>query len=190
MTPELRVDPSKLGVAVFLYSEVAFFLTLIIGYVFFHLTRTEGPSAAQSLHPLTAGIYTACLLGSSGTFMIGERAMRRGNYRGLSAWLAITVALGAIFVLGQGREYLGLYEQDVTLSRNLFGTTFFTLTGFHGLHVIMGVVALGILLALSVRGEIRDTRTAASVEAVGLYWHFVDLVWVVIFAIIYLWSTR
>src|SRR5713226_7106115 len=88
VTPQPRVNISRLSVALFLYSESAFFLTLIIGYVFYHLTRTGGPNAASALHPKTAGIYTVFLLASSGTFLIGERAMKRGNYRGLSHWLA------------------------------------------------------------------------------------------------------
>ena len=100
------------------------------------------------------------------------------------AWLLATVGLGAVFLCGQGREYAQLLREHVTISRNLFGTTFFTLTGFHGLHVLIGLVALAILLGLALAGGFKDPR-APGVGAVGLYWHFVDAVWIVIFAVVY-----
>jgi heme/copper-type cytochrome/quinol oxidase subunit 3 len=97
----------------------------------------------------------------------------------------LTIGLGAVFLFGQGREYAQLLREHVTISSNLFGTTFFTLTGFHGLHVLIGLVALAILLGLALAGDFKDPE-APGVGAVGLYWHFVDAVWIVIFTIVYL----
>jgi heme/copper-type cytochrome/quinol oxidase subunit 3 len=101
-------------------------------------------------------------------------------------WLLVTVVLGAVFLIGQGWEYLRLIGENVTISRNLFGSTFFTLTGFHGLHVFSGLVALAILCGLAAAGWFAGPHSIA-LETVGWYWHFVDVVWIVIFSIIYLW---
>ena len=101
--------------------------------------------------------------------------------------LFATVLLGAIFLYGQGREYQRLISQNVTISRNLFGSTFFTLTGFHGLHVFMGLVAITILFGLALAGTFKKPHSVA-IEAISLYWHFVDVVWIVIFATVYLWA--
>src|SRR5207253_1207119 len=101
--------------------------------------------------------------------------------------LVATIALGAIFLVGQGIEYAGLLSSDVTVSRNLFGTTFFTMTGFHGFHVFVGLVMLTIVAGFAFAGHYKGGRSAA-LGAISLYWHFVDLVWVVIFSVVYLWS--
>ena len=98
----------------------------------------------------------------------------------------MTLALGAIFLFGQTREYLGLFAHGVTISTNLFGSTFFTLTGFHGLHVLMGLVALGALLGIAMSGRLGEIKSSGF-ESVAMYWHFVDAVWVVIFTAVYLW---
>ncbi|MGH7865363.1 MAG: cytochrome c oxidase subunit 3, partial [Candidatus Binataceae bacterium] len=96
-----------------------------------------------------------------------------------------TILLGFIFIVGQGEEWAGLVRNGVTVSRNLFGTTFFTLTGFHGLHVIIGLIALAALAGIVMAGKLRG-RVKEPLEAIGIYWHFVDAVWIVIFSIIYL----
>ncbi len=180
------MEKTKLGMIVFLASEVFFFGALILAYIYFNAGPANGPSAATSLAPLTAGIFTLCLIASSGTLWLAEQNIARQNQPGVRLWLIATFALGAIFLIGQGREYLRLIAANVTVSRNLFGTTFFTLTGFHGLHVFSGLVALAILSGLALAGVFRGPH-AVAVETVGIYWHFVDVVWIVIFAIIYLW---
>jgi heme/copper-type cytochrome/quinol oxidase subunit 3 len=100
-------------------------------------------------------------------------------------WLVATILLGGVFIVGQGLEYFGLFKNGVTVGTNLFATTFFTLTGFHGLHVCLGLVALMIVLGLGLAGDFKNGRPVA-LEVVGLYWHFVDVVWVFVFTVVYL----
>lgn len=182
-----KVDNNKLGMGLFLISESAFFVFLILAYVYFRYSVKAGPTAANSLDPAKTGIFTIFLFASSLTIWLAERSLRAGRQARLHFWLFVTIVFGAVFLVGQGMEYLRLYRVDVTVSRNLFGTTFFTLTGFHGLHVFLGLIALTVLLGLSLAGQFRAPRSAA-VETVAMYWHFVDGVWVVLFAVIYLWA--
>jgi heme/copper-type cytochrome/quinol oxidase subunit 3 len=181
------IAKSKLGVGLFLASEANFFLLLILAYVYYHGASGTGPTAATSLDPATAGLNTVFLLSSSATMWRAERSVGAANASRLCAWLLATVVLGALFLFGQGREYLHLISQNVTVSRDVFGTTFFTLTGFHGLHVLSGLIALTILLGLGLAGDFSGGRSVA-VESVALYWHFVDAVWIVIFSIVYVWA--
>jgi heme/copper-type cytochrome/quinol oxidase subunit 3 len=179
---------SKLGVITFIASEANFFLLLIFAYVYYHGSTSGGPGAAGSLDRLAAGFNTVFLLASSATMWRAERSLRgEGAPSGLPLWLLATIVLGAIFLFGQGREYAHLIRQNVTISRDLFGASFFTLTGFHGLHVLIGLITLSIVFGLSLAGDFSKGRSDA-VEAVALYWHFVDAVWIVIFSIIYLWT--
>jgi heme/copper-type cytochrome/quinol oxidase subunit 3 len=178
-------DKTKVGVGLFLFSEAWFFLTLLIAYVYFQSLPADGPSAASSLNVLHTLAFSICLFLSSATIHLAVRSFRAGDRNGVSRWLAMTVALGTIFLFGQTREYLGLFAHGVTISTNLFGSTFFTLTGFHGLHVLMGLVALGALLGIAVSGRLGEIKPSGF-EAVSMYWHFVDAVWVVIFASVYL----
>ncbi|MGH9742633.1 MAG: cytochrome c oxidase subunit 3, partial [Candidatus Acidiferrum sp.] len=141
-------DENRLAMILFLISEGAFFIFLIIAYVFFHGSEKTGPTAANSLDPLKSGAFTVALLGSSFTMWRAERNYLAGNLRAFRIWLLATIGLGAIFLFGQAREYLHLYSSDVTMSRNVFGSAFFTLTGFHGLHGLLGLVALLVLLGL------------------------------------------
>jgi heme/copper-type cytochrome/quinol oxidase subunit 3 len=113
---------------------------------------------------------------------------RTGRLRPALAWLLATMALGAAFLAGQGAEYVSLIREDVTISRDLFGTTFFTLTGFHGLHVLIGLILLGTLFGLELKRRV--TGFSQAVEGVSIYWHFVDGVWMIIFPVVYLWVLR
>jgi heme/copper-type cytochrome/quinol oxidase subunit 3 len=101
-------------------------------------------------------------------------------------WMLVTIGLGATFIFGQGHEYVGLIQENLTISRDMFGTTFFTLTGFHGLHVIVGLILLTVALWIMIRGKEHEI-TDAGLMCVSLYWHFVDLVWVAVFSVVYLW---
>ena len=98
------------------------------------------------------------------------------------------MVLGAVFLTGQGNEYASLIGEDVTISRDLFGTTFFTLTGFHGLHVLIGLIMLGTLFGLELKRKVPNPSKA--MESVSIYWHFVDAVWIIIFPVVYLWVLR
>jgi len=186
MAEKTMPDKTKLGVGLFLLSEANFFLILLVAYVYFHSLPSDGPSAAGSLNPLHTLVFSICLFLSSATIHLAGRSFRLGERRAVSLWLALTVTLGAIFLLGQTREYLGLFAHGVTISTNLFGSTFFTLTGFHGLHVLIGLVALGALLGIAMSGRLGAIKPSGF-ESVAMYWHFVDAVWVVIFTMVYLW---
>lgn len=104
-------------------------------------------------------------------------------------WLIVTLLLGGVFLFGQVREYMGLYAAGVSANRSLFATTFFTLTGFHGLHVAIGLLAIGAVAILAGSGSLGvSAREEEAFGSVEIYWHFVDAVWVVIFSIVYLWE--
>jgi len=186
MIEKTMPDKTKVGVGLFLFSEAWFFLILLITYAFFRSRPADGPSAANSLNVMHTLVFSICLFLSSATIHLAARSFRMGDRSGVSRWLALTVALGAIFLFGQTREYLGLFANSVTISTNLFGSTFFTLTGFHGLHVLMGLVALGALLGIAMSGRLGAIKPSGF-ESVAMYWHFVDAVWVVIFTVVYLW---
>jgi heme/copper-type cytochrome/quinol oxidase subunit 3 len=153
--------------------------------VVFNHGGDPGRDGRQLLDPWRTGIYTALLLLSSATLVLAERALRRSARHRSWLWLAATVILGGAFLAGQAIEYAGLLHHGVTLSSSLFGSSFFTVTGFHGIHVLGGLVVLSIFLWLGRRGEPPESR-ADVLSAVSAYWHFVDLVWIFVFTIVYL----
>ena len=177
-------DKSVVAVWAFVVSETGFFVVLILSYVFFNLSTK---AAAAALDARTTGLFTACLLASSLTLVLAERSLARGGHRAFRAWMVSTVLLGCVFLAGQAREYLKLFDGGIAVSSSLFASTFFTLTGFHGLHVALGLVALGVVAGLGFAGSPRGGPGHA-LKAVGIYWHFVDAVWVVVFSIVYLRS--
>ena len=178
-------EKNKASMVLFLISEGFFFLMLIFAYLFYNYTPGTGPTAASSLDARKTLAFTACLLASSFTIWRSEVAFKRKQHSPMVAWLVATLFLGAIFILGQGREYWGLFQHGIDVHTNLFATTFFTLTGFHGLHVCVGLIALLIVLLLMLLGDFKNFRPRA-LETIGLYWHFVDGVWVIVFSVIYL----
>jgi cytochrome c oxidase subunit I+III len=180
-----RPDKNKTAAWTLIASETGFFVILIFAFVYYNLVRGEGPTAATVLDAKKTGGFTVCLLASSLTLAMAEKQLEKKARSAAAGWLAITVGLGLVFLFGQASEYVALWTSGVTVSRNIFATTFFTLTGFHGLHVTVGLVALAILLGLVARGDFDDKPSSALV-AVGYYWHFVDVVWVIVFSIVYL----
>jgi heme/copper-type cytochrome/quinol oxidase subunit 3 len=172
----------------FLASEAIFFTCLIAAYVFYAGASAEGPNAHGVLDPWKTGLYTVCLLSSSITVFLAERAHRKGRF-GVGMWLGVTILLGVIFLYGEMQEYRKLLHENVTVSRDLFGSTYFTLTGFHALHVTAGIILLGIMLTISVSHPIGRPQSVA-LTCISYYWHFVDVVWVVVFSIVYLWSAH
>ena len=180
-------ERGKIGVGLFILSEINFFLLLIVAYVYYHAMPGPGPTAATALNTTRTALFSLALFGSSATIWLASRAARRGDSAGLIRWLGTTIALGALFIFGQAKEYYDLITGGVGVGRNLFATTFFTLTGFHGLHVIMGLVALSVTLVLALKGNLHE-ETTDGFGAVEWYWHFVDAVWVVVFSVVYLWG--
>ena len=180
ITPE----KSKVNVLAFIFSETAFFGVLILSYLFFNASPQPGPSHRDLNLPKTI-LFSACLFASSFTIWRAEAGLRNRKQAQTCGWLGATVILGGIFMLGQGFEYISLFRSGVTVSSNMFATSFFTLTGFHGLHVCLGLAAMLILLYMALMGDFRSGHSPAF-EAVSYYWHFVDGVWVFVFTAIYL----
>lgn len=182
------MEGTRLGVILFIASEANFFALLVAAYIYYHhATLGSAPSASNSLDVVKTGLFSIALFLSSATLALAARNLRGQRHARGQAWLALTILLGGVFIAGQAWEYAHLLGHGVTLARNLFGTTFFTLTGFHGLHVVGGLVMLGILFGLGL-GRASGPALSRATHGIALYWHFVDLVWVVIFSVVYLWS--
>jgi cytochrome c oxidase subunit III len=180
---ELGLDHLKFGMWLFLASEVMFFGALLGAFIHYKV-NTPSPEAFL-LNPILVGINTAILLTSSLTVVLGLNAVERDRPRSLSVFLLLTIVLGFAFLGGQGYEFMSLYRQGMTLTSTVFGSSFFTLTGFHGLHVLIGIIWALSTLVRSLRGGY-SPRQHLGVELFGLYWHFVDIVWIFLFTIIYL----
>jgi heme/copper-type cytochrome/quinol oxidase subunit 3 len=183
----MKGEKTRLGMILFILSEGVFFLLLILAYVTYHREHGNGPTASNSLDVVKTGVFSLFLFSSSATMAAAMGGFRRGRRGWAAAGLFGTIVLGAAFLVGQGLEYASLLKRDITISRDLFGTTFFTLTGFHGLHVLTGLVMITVLLGMNRFGRESEPRPGA-MEAVSVYWHFVDGVWVVIFGVVYLWA--
>ncbi|MBN9387342.1 MAG: heme-copper oxidase subunit III [Chloroflexi bacterium] len=183
--PGAPMGKAELGILAFLATEAIFFGLLILSYVYFRVTDNSAPNA-DILKPnfIRTLIFSLCLFASSGTIVLAEQALKKGNRRGLVLWLVVTVVLGLAFLSGQGWEYAELIGENITPARNTFGTAFFTMTGFHGFHVFGGLVMLSILAGLAAAGDFKGPHSAA-VTCVSWYWHFVDIVWVFIFSMVY-----
>lgn len=177
---------NQLGMIVFITSEAVFFALLVLSYAFFH-KGGQGAEASRMLDPIKTGFFSIALLSSSLTMWLAEKAHEKKNYKGVALWLLATVILGAIFLIGQGIEYALLIHNHITISRNLFGSTFFTLTGFHGMHVLFGLLMLGVLTGLAFAGK-KFSPNSEALSTIAIYWHFVDAVWIVIFGVVYMWS--
>ncbi len=182
----LGIDSRKLGIWLFLASEIMFFTGLIGSYIvlrFHNLSTWPVPSSVLNI-PLT-GFNTFVLVCSSMTFVLGLASIQRGDTEGLQVGMFLTIVLGTLFLTVQVNEYKALVHDGFTISSSIFGSCFFTLTGFHGAHVFAGVVWLIVIFVKSLRGRFTPEDYAA-VELAGLYWHFVDLVWIILFTILYL----
>lgn len=181
-------EKTRLAVLLFLASEFVFFVFLMVAYIYSRPSEINGPTAHNSLVPWKTGIYTVLLLLSSVTIYLAERSLK-GKHGRFVLWMAATILLGAVFLFGEMREYAGLLRKDISISRNLFGSTYFTLTGFHAIHVTLGLLMLVTISGLVVAGKLGHKRHTAF-RAVSYYWHFVDIVWVMVFSVVYLWSAR
>jgi cytochrome c oxidase subunit 3 len=177
-------DHRMFGLYIFLVSDsmtfIGFFAALLIYRAIMPVWPPEGTSELELLVPI---INTSILVASSFVMHEGQKALKNGNVKGLQKWFAITAAMGALFLAGQAYEY---FHAEFGLTTNLFASCFYVLTGFHGLHVLTGV-----LLILSVLWRSRESGHYSSsshfgVEAAEIYWHFVDVIWLVLFVLVYL----
>jgi cytochrome c oxidase subunit 3/cytochrome o ubiquinol oxidase subunit 3 len=182
------VSNPKLGMWLFLSSEALFFGAFIATY-FLYRGRDEafrgGPRPEDLFDIPFTSVTSFILLMSSLTMVLALAAIQRGDHRRLRVWLLATALFGLTFISGQVFEFTEFYREGLHLSTNMFGTTFFVLTGLHGAHVTMGIVWLLLLWGRSAQGRLPQEKSEA-VEIAGLYWHFVDVVWIFIFTAVYL----
>ena len=170
---------------VFLGSDCLFFGALIATYMVYRGQSLVGPYPIDIINVPVTTISTFVLLMSSFAMVQALAATNADNKRGIVGWLLATAFLGAIFIGFQIVEFNAFKNEGLTLGGNLFGASFFTLTGFHGAHVTLGIIWLLAMAILAAKGRV-GSKTALDVELLGLYWHFVDIVWIVIFTLLYL----
>ena len=177
-------DRGKVGMVSFIIAESAIFTIFVVAYLFYLGKSLTGPTPREVLEvPI---FYTICLLSSSVTIHLATKRLERGErVTFLVLWL-ITIGLGGLFMYGTAREWQRLiYEHGLTISTNLFGTTYYSLVGLHAFHVTVGLLMLAIVLGLGIAGRVR-AADSARVDVLSLYWHFVDAVWVVVFTVVYI----
>jgi len=178
--------PSKrrVGMSALIVGESAIFTIFVVAYVFYLGKSLNGPTPQQVLEVPILG--TICLLSSSLTIMQAERAIEKDRMTSFTLWLAATITLAAAFLTNTAVEWKKLIYQDgLTISTNLFGTTFYSLVGLHATHVVVGLFLLSTTFIFSLLGWV-DSRQSERFGVIALYWHFVDGVWVVVFTVVYL----
>ena len=165
-------------------AEIAIFTIFVIAYIFYIGKSVTGPQPRDVLHlPI---FLTICLLSSSLTIHFAVRLLRSGRVVSFGLWWLLTIALGSIFLLGTFREWRHLiYDEGLTIQTNLFGTTYYSLVGLHAFHVTVGLLALATVLVFTLRGDV-GKQHAERAEVLSMYWHFVDVVWVVVFTVVYI----
>ncbi len=183
--PDAAWAPSKgvVGMTCLIIAESAIFTIFVVAYLFYVGKDLSGPTPREILKlPI---LNTICLLSSSATITFALRSLRNGDTGRFSYWWLATIALGAYFLFGTGYEWHRLiYEKGFTVQTSLFGTTFYSLVGLHASHVVVGLVALLIVMALAIAGSVKREH-AGRAHVLALYWHFVDTVWVVVFTVVY-----
>ena len=184
-TSAAMLTNSKLAMWLFLASDCLFFGAFISAYLLYRGRPQTGPTPKELFDiPFTSATSFILLMSSLG-MVLALAAIQRGDHRRFRLWLLATAIFGATFIAGQIYEFTHFAREGLHLDTNLFGSTFFVLTGFHGAHVCLGILWLLSLWGMSMQGRM-GTDKAESVEIAGLYWHFVDVVWIVIFTVIYL----
>jgi len=165
-------------------AEAAIFTIFVVAYLFYIGKSVSGPTPRQVLEiPI---FTTICLLSSSLTIHFADVALERSRLAQFKVFWFLTFALGAIFLVGTGMEWRHLvYESGLTISTNLFGTTYYSLVGLHALHVTVGLIGLALVMVFALAGKVRLDH-AYQISVFGLYWHFVDAVWVVVFTVVYI----
>ena len=177
--------------ACLIFMESLFFSGFIIAYLFYIGKSAVGPHPRDVLELKPVLVNSVALLSSSFTVVAAVRALERGRLEAMKFWLLCTIALGSWFLWGTWIEWRGLIEtQGLTIATNLFGTTFYTLVGFHAFHVVVGLLALGTVLVLGVLGRLQPRRDLIRFELVSWYWHFVDVVWIFVFTTVYIVGMR
>ncbi|MDH5372072.1 MAG: heme-copper oxidase subunit III [Acidimicrobiia bacterium] len=183
------IETRKLAMWIFLSSEFMFFGALISNYLLFKgRPGFPEPYPSEVFDIPFTSVSSFVLLMSSLTMVLADHALHKDDQRSTRTWLVATALLGMVFLAGQVFEFAGFVTEEVPmkLSTNPAASAFFTLTGFHGMHVLVGVIMLLTLVGVSFRKGKLSTATGLNLESVALYWHFVDIIWIVIFTIVYL----
>ena len=176
----------KVAMWAFLGSECLLFGALISTYLLYKGQSLPGTITPKDVYDIPyTSVSSFVLLMSSLTMVLALAAIQRGDHRRCRVWLLTTALLGASFVAGQTYEFTVFIREGLKLHTNLFGSSFYVLTGFHGVHVVLGILMLLSLFTLSLKGRIPESRSEV-IELGGLYWHFVDIVWIIIFTLVYL----
>jgi cytochrome c oxidase subunit 3 len=172
------------GMICLIIAESAIFTIFVVAYIFYIGKSLSGPTPKEVLElPIFASI---CLLSSSLTIHVAVAALRKSNTAAFRLWWFLTIVLGAIFLTATGREWHHLiYDKGLTISTNLFGTTYYSLVGLHAFHVTVGLIGLLTILFVALLGKIRPEH-GKNVDTFAMYWHFVDVVWVVVFTVVYI----
>jgi len=176
-----RPSPARVGAVVWLASELMFFAGLFAAYFTIRASVADWPPGGVELDAARGGIFTLLLVASSATMQLAHHASEHGDLRRMGRWLAGTLALGTVFLVNQGLEYAA---NDFSISSHAYGSIYYLMTGLHGLHVLGGLLAMVLLM---IRASV-DTDAAAqepTVAVVSYYWHFVDVVWIGLFATLY-----
>jgi cytochrome c oxidase subunit 3 len=177
-------DRGTVGMLSFIIAEAAIFTIFVVAYLFYLGKSLSGPTPGEVLEvPI---FYTICLLSSSVTVHLAAKRLARGARPTFLALWLLTIVLGGLFMYGTAQEWHRLiYEHGLTISTNLFGTTYYSLVGLHAFHVTVGLLMLAIVLVLGIAGRVGASQSAR-VDVLSLYWHFVDAVWVVVFIVVYI----
>ena len=178
--------PDRGRVAMFslIVAEAAIFTIFVVAYLFYVGKSLTGPTPKDVLS--VPVLYTICLLSSSLTIHLAATSLRRGSILSFGLLWVATITLGAAFLYGTAIEWYRLiYNEGFTISTNLFGTTYYSLVGLHGFHVVVGLLSLSIVMVFTLLGSVRSEH-AERIDVLSLYWHFVDVVWIVVFTVVYL----
>jgi cytochrome c oxidase subunit III len=178
--------PERGRIAMFalIAAESAIFVIFVVAYIFYLGKSLSGPTPKDVLD--VPVFYTICLLSSSLTIHLAVKAVREGKLAVFRSWWFTTIALGAMFLFGTAREWYRLiYKAGLTISTNLFGTTYYSLVGLHGFHVTVGLILLSVVTVFAFLGKV-SREHAYRIDVLSLYWHFVDAVWVVVFTVVYI----
>jgi cytochrome c oxidase subunit III len=174
----------KVGMACLIIAESAIFTIFVVAYLYYTGKSLTGPTPGEVLE--TPIFFTVCLLSSSLTIHLASKLLERGKHGAFLALWFLTIVLGALFMYGTAREWHRLiYEHGLTVSTNLFGTTYYSLVGLHATHVTAGLLMLTVVLLFGLAGRV-GREQSARIEVLSMYWHFVDAVWVVVFTVVYI----
>jgi cytochrome c oxidase subunit 3/cytochrome o ubiquinol oxidase subunit 3 len=165
-------------------AESAIFTIFVVAYLFYIGKSVTGPTPSQVLD--TPVFFTICLLSSSITMHFAAKSLERGRQVAFLRLWASTIVLGGLFLFGTGQEWYRLiYEHGLTISTNLFGTTYYSLVGLHAFHVTAGLLMLSLVLIFTLGGRLGESESGR-IRVLAMYWHFVDAVWVVVFTVVYI----